>query len=176
MPSNRHTTPRLPLDKGALDRLALHYVGRYATSRAKLKAYLRRKVQERGWSDADPVDIDAVVVRCAALGYVDDRLFAESRATSFVRRGYGGRRISMALQAAGIEQDVVADVMPDEDAAYRAAESFARRRRIGAFGEVACDPKVRQRQIAAMLRAGHSFDLVKRFIDAVADDPTSADI
>jgi regulatory protein len=161
MTSNRHTKIRKPLDMDVLNRLALHYVGRYATTRAKLASYLRRKVQEHGWNGSGPADIDGIVGRCAELGYVDDRAFAETRAASLGRRGYGGRRIGVALQVAGIDRELAAEV------AVRAAEVYAKRKRIGVYGDGSVDPKLRQRQIAAMLRAGHSFDLAKRFINAI---------
>ena len=170
MSSNRHNKLRKPLDKDALNRLALHYVGRYATTTANLGSYLRRKVLERGWNESDPADIAAIVNRCADLGYVDDRAFAETRAASLGRRGYGGRRIGVALQVAGIDRDTVADVMPDEAAAYRAAEVYAKRKRIGRYGDDMVDPKARQRQFSAMLRAGHSFELAKTFVNAVDND------
>ena len=175
MSSNRHTKIRKPLDPDALNRLALHYVGRYATTCAKLATYLRRKVQERGWAEDSPADIDAVVARCAALGYVDDRAFAETRAASLARRGYGMRRIGAVLQFAGIARDIAADVMPDDAVALKAAETYARRKRIGAYGPVISDPKLRQRQFSAMLRAGHSFDLAKLFTSAVSDNTESDD-
>jgi regulatory protein len=167
MTSYRHTKMRKPLDTDALNRLALHYVGRYATTTAKLGSYLRRKVLERGWNESDPADIAAIVERCTSLGYVDDRVFAETRAASLGRRGYGARRIGAALLGAGISRDLAAEVMPDDDAAYRAAEVYARRKRLGVFGDGSTDPKMRQKQFAAMLRAGHSFDLAKRFTNAV---------
>lgn len=173
MTSKRHNQIRKALDSDALNALALHYVGRYATTCAKLKSYLRRKVQERGWAEEEPADFDVIVARCAALGYVDDRAFAQTRAASLGRRGYGGRRIDVALQMAGINREMVAEVMPDEDAALVAAETYARRKRIGAYGELVTDPKVRRRQFSAMLRAGHSFDLAKRFTNAVSGDAES---
>jgi regulatory protein len=175
MTSNRHTKIRKPLDSDALNRLALHYVGRYATTGAKLAAYLRRKVQERGWGDDSHPDIDTVVARCVALGYIDDRAFAETRASSLARRGYGPRRIGAALHGAGIAREITADVMPDDEVALKAAETYARRKRIGAYGPVIEDPKLRQRQFSAMLRAGHSFDLAKRFTIAVSTDIESDD-
>jgi regulatory protein len=173
MSSNRHTKLRKPLDKDALTRLALHYVGRYATTTAKLGSYLRRKVLERGWNESDPADIARIVSRCEELGYVDDRAFAETRAASLGRRGYGARRIGAALQVAGIDGDIVTDVMPDEDAAYRAAEVYARRKRLGRYGDDMADPQQRQRQFSAMLRAGHSFELAKSFVNALNNDPLS---
>jgi regulatory protein len=159
----------------ALNRLALHYVGRYATTRAKLATYLRRKVQERGWNESSAADIDGIVGRCADLGYVDDRAFAETRAASLGRRGYGARRIGLALQVAGVDRELAQDVMPDEEAAVRAAEVYAKRKRIGIYGDGNADPKLRQRQFAAMLRAGHRFDLAKRFINAITINIESED-
>jgi regulatory protein len=175
MSSNRHTKIRKPLDSDALNRLALHYVGRYATTSAKLASYLRRKVLERGWNESNPADFEAIVARCAELGYVDDRAFAETRAASLGRRGYGARRIGAALQMAGIDRDLASEMMPDDDAAARAADVYARKKRIGKYGEEPVDPKLRQRQFAAMLRAGHSFDLAKRFINAITINTESDD-
>jgi regulatory protein len=173
MSSNRHSKLRKPLDKDALNRLALHYVGRYATTTAKLSSYLRRKVLERGWNDSDPADVAEIVNRCADLGYVDDRAFAETCAASLGRRGYGARRIGVALQVAGIDRETVAEVMPDEEAAYHAAEVYAKRKRIGRYGDDTVGPQQRQRQFSAMLRAGHSFELAKSFINAVNVGPLS---
>lgn len=175
MSSNRHTKIRKPLDSDALARLAVHYVSRYATTCAKLNGYLRRKVQERGWEGADSADFDAIVARCAALGYVDDRVFAEARASSLGRKGYGARRIGAALQSAGIARDLVSDVMPDDMQALASAEIYARRKRIGVFGAEQADQQHRNRQLAAMLRAGHSFDLAKRFVSAVSSETESED-
>lgn len=175
MSSNRHTKIRKPLDSDAMARLAIHYVSRYATTCAKLAQYLRRKVQERGWAGTEPADYEAIVARCAALGYVDDRAFAEARAASLARKGYGARRIGAALQSAGIVRDLVIDVMPDDAAKVAAAEVYARRKRIGAFGPEPADQKLRNRQLAAMQRAGHSFDLAKRFVTAVSTEVESED-
>ena len=76
-PRNDRRRPAPPLDAAALDRLALRYVERFATTRGKLADYLRRKVRERGWTgpDADP---QAIAERMAGLGYIDDRQFAET--------------------------------------------------------------------------------------------------
>ena len=41
--------PVPPLDRAALERLALRYVERFATTRGRLTDYLKRKIRERGW-------------------------------------------------------------------------------------------------------------------------------
>ena len=42
------------LDGPALDRLALRYVEKFATSTGKLTQYLQRKLRERGWAALAP--------------------------------------------------------------------------------------------------------------------------
>ncbi|MFM9978858.1 MAG: RecX family transcriptional regulator [Sphingomonadaceae bacterium] len=164
MKPNRHNSPRPPLDLPALEGLALRYVGRYATTEAKLARYLQRKIVERGWGDEDAADIAALVARFAAAGYVDDRAFAEGRAGALARRGYGGRRIGAALAAAGVDRAIGEALRPCPDAAYRAAETYARRRRFGPFAVTRATPEVARRQIAAMIRAGHDFGLARAFV------------
>ncbi len=154
-----------PLDIGALNRLALAYVGRFATTQAKLAQYLRRKIAQRGWNASDEAPVDAIVARCAAAGYVDDEAYAEARSAALTRRAYGARRIGRALAAAGIDRDLAARVLPDAAAAGAAAEAFARRRRFGPFASGPVDSVARRRAMAAMLRAGHSFELAQRFTD-----------
>ena len=156
--------PIRPLDAAALDRLALRYVERFATTRARLTAYLARKIRERGWEGA-AVDPAAVAVRLAKLGYVDDRAFAEARARSMTRRGLGGRRVAGALRAAGVEADDAEAAAPIVEAgAVEAALAFARRRRIGPYGDGDPDRAAREKQFAAMIRGGHDFALVKRIV------------
>src|SRR5436190_1265675 len=89
---------RPPLDAAGLERLGLFYAGRYATTRTKLADYLRRKVRERGWIGAGAPPVEALVERFAGLGYVDDAAFAEAKAGSLLRRGYGENRVAQALK------------------------------------------------------------------------------
>jgi regulatory protein len=168
-PKRNKPAPR-PLDQEAVLRLALHYVGRYATTEAKLGDYLRRKVRERGWDSDSAPDFNGVVARCAASGYVDDASFAEARAGALNRRGYGARRIGQALQQAGIARALADRVMPDEDAAMAAAETYARRRRIGPFALTTPDEPTRRRHLSAMVRAGHSFELARKYALAMSPD------
>ncbi|WP_183985594.1 RecX family transcriptional regulator [Sphingomonas jinjuensis] len=156
--------------------MALRYVERFATTRGKLADYLRRKVRERGWAGEQPADPVALAERMAALGYVDDRAYAEMKAAALTRRGLGTRRVAVALKVARIDADAAAeatDAVAGE--ARRAAIVFARRRRLGPFGAPPADRAARERQVAAMLRAGHSMTLARMIVDAKApldpDDP-----
>ena len=157
--------PRPPLDPAKLDELALAYVGRFATTRSKLASYLIRKLRERGWTGEHPAEVEAIVERLAALGYVDDAAFALSKSRGLTARGYGSRRVRQSLRAAGVgEEDSQAARQHAETEAVESALHFARRRRLGPFGAGSRDRADRERALAAMLRAGHAFELAKAIV------------
>jgi regulatory protein len=163
----RKRKPRPPLDGEGLERLALFYAGRYATTRSKLRSYLARKVAERGWDGEDEPPLERLAERLAALGYVDDRAFAASRAASLGRRGYGERRVRDALAAAGITAEDGAEAREQaRGGAWEAALRFAERRRIGPFAAAEADRPAREKALAAMLRAGHPLDIARRLVAA----------
>ena len=155
-----------PLDPARLNELALAYVARFATSAGKLIQYLRRKLRERGWEGANEPDLAALVARLIAAGYIDDAGFARGRASGLRRRGFGDRRIDQSLRGAGIGDDDRAAARGDEAEARTAALVLARKRGFGPFGAERPDPAKRQKQFAAMLRAGHPLDSVRVLIDA----------
>lgn len=156
---------RPPLTGNSLGELALAYVGRFATTRAKLTAYLKRKLAERGWEGDQPAEIDLIVGRLCDLGYVDDAAYALSKSRALTGRGYGARRVEQSLRSAGVGE---ADSGPARELArteaVEAALRFARRRRLGPFGAAGGDRPGRERALAAMIRAGHSFALSKAIL------------
>jgi regulatory protein len=175
--SRADKTPRPPLDSEGLERLGLFYAGRYATTRAKLAAYLRRKLRERGWSGASEPPVERLVERFADLGYVDDKGFASARSASLLRRGYGERRVQEALRGAGIAEEDSADARDiSAEEALAAAHRFARRKRLGPYAASVPDRAARDRAAAAMLRAGHRLDLVRQVLAAGPEDLPDPDV
>jgi regulatory protein len=159
--------PLRPLDEKQLNELALRYVGRFATTRGRLRAYLGRKLRERGWEGAGDADLDGLAERFAELGYIDDSAYALGKSRALAGRGYGKRRLDETLRHAGVDEahgQAARDHAESE--ALSSALRFAERRRIGPFASAPpADPRERQKAIAkaigAMVRAGHSFDLAK---------------
>ena len=166
---SRNVAPR-PLDHARLEELALAYVARFATTAAKLERYLARNLRERGWADDSEPPVAALVARFVAAGYVDDAAYARAKSGSLLRRGYGQRRVAQALDAAGIAEPVREQVRAGEATQRHAALAMASRRGFGPFGkgerEPADWPRQRQRQLAAMLRAGHPMDSARVLVDA----------
>lgn len=171
----RRTKP--PLTEANLRDLALHYAARFASTGARLEAYLSRKIRERGLAEdsdgrtIDP-DLPALVARLAELGYVDDDAYARMRARDLGARGYGARRVEESLRHAGVGDALRAAHAPGEAASRHAAVLMARKRRLGPFGraEDEADPlvagKAREKAVAAMLRAGHQYEHVKAILAA----------
>lgn len=173
-PSSRKRRPPRPLDRARLEELALAYVARFATSAARLEAYIARKLRERGWEGDGEPDPGALVARFVELGYVDDAAFARARAGGLLRRGYGPRRVAEALGAAGIDEDIRQAVRAGEGEERLAALALARKRGFGPFGAEPPDRARREKQIAAMLRAGHSFATARAMIDAANAEDAEA--
>jgi regulatory protein len=166
-PERRKRVPK-PLDSARLEELALIYVARFSTTAAKLERYLRRKLRERGWEGEGEPQIGPLAERYVELGYIDDEAFARARSGSLLRRGYGERRVRQALSEAGVAEELRERVRPGEGQTRRAALALARRRRFGPFGAGPPDKPLREKQIAAMLRAGHPLDSARQIVDAAS--------
>ena len=167
MAFSKRRRPLRPLDDQTLSELALRYVGRFATTRAKLRSYLQRKIRERGWSGGREPDAEAIAKRFAELGYVDDAAYALAKSRALTGRGFGKRRLGEALRLAGVaEPDSQAALDHAEAEAVSAALRYAERRKIGPFAPgTTADPKERQRALAAMVRAGHGFALARAIVE-----------
>ncbi|HMO68962.1 MAG TPA: RecX family transcriptional regulator [Novosphingobium sp.] len=164
-PQSRRRTVR-PLDPARLEELALAYVARFSVPAGKFRAYLNRKLRERGWAGEGAPPVDALVDRFVAAGYIDDAAWAATKSESLLRRGYGQRRVAQALGAAGIDEALRMDLRAGEAEARAAALRLAQRRGFGPFGKALPDREQRERQLAAMLRAGHRLDTARDVVDA----------
>jgi len=166
-----------PLSEQKLTELALRYVGKYATTRAKLRAYLTRKLRERGWKGDREPDLEAIADRFARNGFIDDEAYALSKAQSMTGRGYGKRRVVQSLRVAGVEEADPSAATDHADAeAVAAALRFAERRRLGPFAS-SCpdDARAQEKSLAAMLRAGHGFGLSRAILALGPGEPVDAD-
>src|SRR5947209_11151412 len=148
-----------------LEKWALGYLERFASSAENLRRVLRRRVRRRT-SDTETVQraaalIDELVERYRASGMIDDAAYAAARARGRLARGEPLRRIAAGLAAKGVDADDRAaalaglhETIPDPDLA--AACAFARRRRLGPFrrGPARQEPGDRRRELAIFARAG----------------------
>jgi len=166
-----------PATPERLEKAALAYVERYAATAAMLRRVLMRRVRTsaalHGTAPAAGAGAaEAIVARFAAAGLVDDAAVAEGRARGLARRGDGLPRIRARLAAKGVD-DATADAAlaaAAEDgllAPVALAAAYARRRRLGPWrGDPSARPARRDRDVAALARAGHDPRTAARVVDA----------
>ncbi len=125
---------------GLLERWALDYLGRYASSAENLRRVLARRTARRfpdAASQAAPL-IEALVARYRSSGLLDDAAYAAQRAQSLHRRGESLYRIRARLMAQGVAAEIAAEALcglaaEEADPDLAAACAFARRRRLGPY-------------------------------------------
>src|SRR5690606_11391201 len=114
--------------------------------------------------------IDDVVARSVSIGLVDDARYAETKAAALRRRGASRLQIKAKLLARGIDIETSDRIVGGSDTdEARAARRYAERRRLGPWRR---DDRAerRDRDLAAMARAGFAFDLARRVIDGRRTD------
>ncbi len=165
-----------PVTPELLEKAALYYIERYASTAENLRRVLMRRVERwayklSGDRAAGQRWVDALVERYARAGLVDDKRYAEAAADSMRRRGASSRRIRQKLAQKGVDEDVAQAALEESGGAGGAADlaaaaKLARKRRLGPFG----DPKLRRdrrmKDMAVLARAGFDYDICRRVIDA----------
>lgn len=169
--------PRKP-NPASLERAALYHLERFASSAENLRRVLSRKV-ERAARYHDDIDreaaarwIDDLIVRYRRTGLLDDKIYAEARATSLHRRGASARKIRLSLVHKGVSAATAEAALEDlserveGDPELRAAIALTRRRRLGVYRPAAARAAYRDRDLAALARSGFSYDVARQVIEA----------
>lgn len=159
-----------PITAAYLQAVTGRYLERYATSSAHLRRLLMQRVHRSvAWHDGDLAEatalVDAEIARLQRLGLLDDARYAADRARTLHRRGNGARRIRAALASKGLgapDIDEALDQVPDD---WQAALTYARKRRLGPWREVALDADRRTRELGRLGRAGFSWEIARRVVE-----------
>ena len=167
--------PRKVTEK-SLENVALHYLERFSTSAENLRRVLMRRVWRSAHhhnTDADEGKewVDAVVAKMQARGFVNDRLFAEGRVRNLLSQGTPLRGIRLKLREKGVASEIIDDVLnlveeDDGDVDFAAAVALAKRRRLGPFNMRGDRDARREKDMAALARAGFGYDVASRVIGA----------
>jgi regulatory protein len=165
-----------PVTAERLEKSALHYLERFATSTGNLRRVLMRKVMRdaeldeegrRAMADA----IDRLLARFQASGLLNDKVYAEGRVAALRRRGDSKRGIGIKLAVKGVPRELVAKTLEqDETTDEAAAMAFARRRRLGPYRPADKRAEFRQKDMAAMGRAGFDYGTARAVIDGVLEE------
>jgi len=174
----RRSTPPT-ITQAALEKAALHYLERFAASTEQLRKVLLRRIERAVRLGAEPEavaaarrDVEPLLKRYLAAGFLDDRRFAEAQAQSLLRRGTSRRGIRLRLAAKGIERELVeAALAEDAEVASElaAAGALARRRRLGPYRAAGARAAFRQKDLATLARAGFPLEIARQVL--AAGDP-----
>jgi len=164
------------MDADYLHRAALYYLQRFAASRARLGEVLLRKVarrlnlktisaaEVRAWLP----EIEKLLDRYEESGLLNDAALAGARVANMRAGGKSAQDITRKLQHKGFSGEHVKAALavheeeggPNDAAAL---EHFIRKKKFGPWRapEKNTDPKRVQKEIAALLRAGFDYQLVR---------------
>jgi len=159
--------------------LALKHLDRFATSKRRLREILKRRaVRSTQHHGGDPTAFfDAIENTLDWLerkGLLSDQGYAGAKARALIGRGHSKQRIMANLLAKGIDPDTARsalDELADEfgDAELAAARAYAKRRRLGPYRRNAAEPtELRERDMAAMARAGFSLEVARKALSEKA--------
>lgn len=168
-------TPPLPT-RDTLDKAALRYLERFDSSAANLRRVLCGHVARAARAHVDldveaaEVLVDELIERFEASGLLDDARYAESLARGLQTRGASRRGIRHKLRARGVSAETIdaaitASGRDSDDAELDAARAFVRRRRLGPHRPPDKRAERYQRDLAALARAGFSFDTARRALE-----------
>jgi regulatory protein len=172
-----------PLTAALLEKAALHYLERFASSSAQLKRVLMRRVRRAAHahgSDATAGErlVDDIVERYLRSGLLDDAGYAAQQAASLRRRGASRHGIRGKLALKGVDAALIERALDGlsgpEGSEIAAAAALARRRRLGPYRANETRASHREKDLAALARAGFSLDLARRVIAAADPDALEA--
>jgi len=164
-----------PLTRERLQNYAMFYLERWSAPRAHLRRTLIRKVDKNLlFFDGDRDEmlgwVDELVERIAAAGLVNDRAWALARARTLRRRGGSRMQVVSKLRAKGVSMDdinyALNELLSEDDSEQLAALRLAKRRRLGPWRRLDRREERRDKDLAAMMRAGYSYGLAREVIDA----------
>lgn len=166
-----------------LEKAALHYLERYASSRANLERILRQRVlrSAQAHGNAQEAAIAAIAPlldRLQKNGLLDDEAYALSKARSLFRQGDSRRRIALKLRQKGLATDLIDAALQaleesldgnEEDYDLLAARRYAQRRRLGPYRVSAAKPDQERRDLAALARQGFTLDIARKALETNLD-------
>ena len=169
------------LSRESLERAALRYLERYDSTEDNLRRVLERVARRqldagepdselresaRGW-------IAEVVARAVELRWLDERRYAEGLVRQLRRRGTSHRASWQKLRHKGVPDALIREQLgggAEPEAELSAASAYARRRRLGPWRPAEQREARRERDLAALARAGFDHEVARRIVEAEAPE------
>ena len=142
--------------------------------RDHFRAELGKKLRRRGFPEEE---IERVLERCEALGYLDDERVARRFVdVSAVRKGWGTKRLEAELIRRGVDRGLAARVAAvDAETAAAALDAALRRVEARAPGRWWRLPRGRGRMVSSLVNRGFDAEDARRAVDRLAAERESQD-
>ena len=153
--------------------LAYGYIEKYSPSKQQIKVYLLKKylTKIKGTQTKKEVSniIDEIVSNLEKHKLINDELYSDSKARTFLRRGYSLNKINQSLRNKGIDSKFIKQsidkikedkIEPD----FVSALKLCKRRRIGPVRPEANRELFYKKDMGILARGGFSFELSKRVL------------
>jgi len=163
-------------DASTLEQVALRHLNRFDATVAGMRRVLGAHCRRAGLGQAEASElIEPLLARYRASGLLDDARYAAAAAHGQRRRGASRRAIEHKLAQRGVAPGDARAAIDDadseaDDAELTAALAFARRRRIGRHRALADRAKFRNKDLAALARAGFDIDTARRALGPGDED------
>jgi regulatory protein len=154
--------------------LAYGYIEKYSPSKQQIKVYLLKKylTKIKGTQTKKEVSniIDEIVSNLEKHKLINDELYSDSKARTFLRRGYSLNKINQSLRNKGIDSKFIKQsidkikedkIEPD----FVSALKLCKRRRIGPVRPEANRELFYKKDMGILARGGFSFELSKRVLN-----------
>lgn len=157
-------------------RLALDYLSKRIATASHLRKVLERRIHREGLDEDTATSwraaIDEAIQSLVRAGLLDDGLYAHARGATLARKGVSRRMVVEQLAGRGVDRELAQETARDLDD-ERQALLYARRRRLGPFRTREREAR-RERDVAALARAGFAVDLAIRVVDGSGEDECEA--
>ena len=159
-----------------LEKAAYYYLKRYSSSSENLKRILLKRVfraqkfQQVDW-DVTNNWIEEIIGKLKTIGIIDDREFADRKATIFNNQGNSKLMIRKKLENKGVEKKLIDESIKNLekqilDPDFIAAIRFLERRKMGPYRHPNNRSEYRDRDLRSMARAGFAYSVAKQVLEA----------
>ena len=169
-PKNKRNPKKITPQR--LKNIALYYLKRFDSSVDNLRQVLRRRVADYAyynpeWHKAEAYEwIEQILTDFERYGYLDDARYAEIKVKNYVSAGKSARYIAGKLKQKGIDEKTVETLLEEQDyQPFEAALSLARKKRIGPYRDATLRKEFKQKDLAALVRAGFDYDTVLQVLN-----------
>ena len=173
-PSRKKRQPK-PVTASNLANVAEYYVARFQATEAMLRRVLERRLYRsarlHGTEPAELMSaVDDICARFRRLGLIDDAIYARSQVKTLFSRGLPAFRIRQRLLVKGVSAELTDSAIAEltdntRNATLIACIRLAQRRRLGPFRVSGDRTERRDKDLAALARAGFGYHNARRVID-----------